>query len=725
MRTDPPDAPLRRRRTRPLALVALLAVFLGCLVATANPAQAATLLSQGKPATASTSEGAGTAPAAAVDGDLNTRWSSTFSDPQWLQVDLGSTATISEVVLRWEAAYATAFQIQVSDNAQDWRSVYSTTTGPGGTQTLAVSGSGRYVRMLGTQRANGYGYSLWEFQVSGTPGGGNNPGNPGGGPGITRVTGTQGNWQLSVDGAPYVVKGLTWGPPVSEAASRMPDVKAMGVNTIRTWGTDAGSKPLFDAAAANGVKVVAGFWLQPGGGPGSGGCVNYVTDATYKANMLSEIQRWVTEYKAHQGVLMWNVGNESILGMQNCFSGTELENQRNAYARFVNDAARAIHAIDANHPVTNTDAWTGAWPYLKANAPDLDLYSVNAYNAVCNVRQDWINGGYTKPYIVTEGGPAGEWEVPNDANGVPTEPTDVAKRDGYLRAWNCITGHTGVALGATLFHYGTEGDFGGVWFNLIPNGEKRLSYYAVRQMYGGAAAANTPPVITNMALSRTTDVPAGGTFTLSANVSDPNGDPISYTIGLNSKYINGAGGIISAAFTGNGPFTVTAPQMLGVWKVYLYARDGKGNIGIETKSFRVVPPPVQGTNIAVGKPTTASSYQQVGDGAPYPPERATDGNATTRWASDWSDPQWIRVDLGSVQTFNHVQLIWEAAFGKAYQIQASDDGNTWRDLYATTTGDGGADDVDVTATARYVRVNATQRGTAWGYALYELGVYRR
>jgi F5/8 type C domain len=194
---------------------------------------------------------------------------------------------------------------------------------------------------------------------------------------------------------------------------------------------------------------------------------------------------------------------------------------------------------------------------------------------------------------------------------------------------------------------------------------------------------------------------------------------------LNSKYINGAGGIISAPFTGNGPFTVTAPQMLGVWKVYLYARDGRGNIGIETKSFRVVAPPVQGTNVAQGKPTTASSHQQVGDGAPYPPERATDGNNTTRWASDWSDPQWIRVDLGQVTTFNHVQLIWEAAYGKAYELQASDDGTNWRPLFMTTTGDGGADDIAVTATARYVRVNATQRGTAWGYAMYEFGVYRR
>ncbi|CAA9588390.1 MAG: CBM32 / CBM47 [uncultured Truepera sp.] len=686
-----------------------------------------------KPATASSTENAGYLGAAqAVDGNMTTRWASLPSDPQWLQVDLGSTQTVCGVTLVWErdAAYGKAFKIQVSNTPTDdtkWITIYETTTGTGGTQTITptTTASGRHIRMYGTGRGTGYGYSLFEFKVFAESATTTPPPTTGPtGPGITRVTGTQGNWQLSVDGAPYV-KGLTWGPPVSEAASRMPDLKLMGVNTIRTWGTDASSQALFDAAAANGIKVMAGFWLSPGGGPGSGGCPNYVTDSNYKSTMLSEIQKWVGQYKTHKGVLMWNVGNESILGMQNCFSGTELENQRNAYAKFVNEAARAIHAIDPNHPVTNTDAWTGAWSYLKANAPDLDLYSVNAYNAVCDVKQNWINGGYTKPYLITEGGPAGEWEVPDDANGVPTEPTDVQKRDGYTRAWGCITGHTGVALGATLFHYGTEGDFGGVWFNLIPNGEKRLSYYAVRKMYGGAPAANTPPVISSMALSNATNVPAGGTFTVSASVSDPDGDPISYTMGYNSKYINNAGGIISATFTGSGPWTVTAPQQLGVWKVYLYARDGKGNIGIETRSLRVAAPPVQGTNIALNKPTTASSFQPEYNGRTFFPGYATDGNAATNWGSDWSDAQWLEVDLGSVMTFNHVQLVWETAYGKAYKVEVSDDRNLWRKVYETATGDGNTDDFGVSnASGRYVRMTGIQRGTEFGYALYEFGVYR-
>ncbi|MYS24726.1 coagulation factor 5/8 type domain-containing protein, partial [Streptomyces sp. SID4948] len=81
-------------------------------------------------------------------------------------------ASITQVVLQWEAAYATGFQIQVSNDAATWTPVYTTTTGAGGTQTLNVTGTGRYVRMYGSARATGYGYSLWEFQVYGTSGSG-------------------------------------------------------------------------------------------------------------------------------------------------------------------------------------------------------------------------------------------------------------------------------------------------------------------------------------------------------------------------------------------------------------------------------------------------------------------------------------------------------------------------------------------------------------------------
>jgi F5/8 type C domain/Beta-1,3-glucanase len=155
-------------------MLALAMVASGCGVQAARPSQlrdaaaTATLLSQGKTATASSLENSSFPASAAVDGNTSTRWSSSFSDPQWLEVDLGASATISQVVLNWEAAYATGFQIQTSTDNTNWTTIYSTTTGTGGVQTLNISGTGRYVRMYGTARATPYGYSLWEFQVYGT-----------------------------------------------------------------------------------------------------------------------------------------------------------------------------------------------------------------------------------------------------------------------------------------------------------------------------------------------------------------------------------------------------------------------------------------------------------------------------------------------------------------------------------------------------------------------------
>ncbi len=144
------------------------------VVAGAGPAQAAacgtTNLAQGHPATASSTENGGTPASAAVDGNPGTRWSSAFADPQWLQVDLGSAQQLCDVALSWEAAYARAFTVQLSADAAGWTTVYSTTTGSGGTQTVPVAGTARYLRITGTQRATQYGYSLWEVAVHGSGG---------------------------------------------------------------------------------------------------------------------------------------------------------------------------------------------------------------------------------------------------------------------------------------------------------------------------------------------------------------------------------------------------------------------------------------------------------------------------------------------------------------------------------------------------------------------------
>ena len=121
------------------------------------------------------------------------------------------------------------------------------------------------------------------------------------------------------------------------------------------------------------------------------------------------------------------------------------------------------------------------------------------------------------------------------------------------------------------------------------------------------------------------------------------------------------GGGFPDAF-GGGPnaATVSGGQMnIDYVAVYNKAPGGGGGAG--------------GSNIAQGKPTTASSDEN----ATFPAANATDGNTGTRWSSAFSDPQWLQVDLGQTYNINHVTLNWEAAYGRAYQIQTSTDGTTW------------------------------------------------
>ncbi|MEV4349951.1 discoidin domain-containing protein [Actinoplanes sp. NPDC049596] len=981
---------MRTHKIVPLVVLALVTAF---LTVTQGPAHAAdALLSQGRPTTASSQESGDTAAANATDGNAGTRWSSQFADPQWLRVDLGATATITSVTLQWEAAYGKAYEIQTSADGATWTKIYGTTQGAGGTETLTVSGTGRYVRLYGTARNGGYGYSLWEFKVYGStgttpppaddfttvwqdtfdgtalntgnwlartgtsyPGGAANWGTgsvetaatsnvtldgsgklniravrdgagnwtsgrietqrtdfeplagqltrfsavikqpdvanalgywpgfratgaayrgnynnwpgigetdimtdvngrnqlaqtlhcgtapdgpcaeyngrssglasctgcqsgyheysqvidrtktdeeirfyldgrqtwvvresqvgvtawnaavhhgfflrldlaiggslpnaiagrttptadttsggvlsvdsitvaratgttptpmtdpaPPTGPSVVKVTGTQGNWRLQVNGANYQVKGLTYGPPQAAADGYMRDLKNMGVNTIRTWGVDDANTPtLLDRASRQGIKVIVGHWLNQG--------ADYVNDTAYMNSVKAEIVARVNTLKNNPGVLMWDVGNEVILTMQDHgLSAAEVEARRVGYAKFVSQVAQAIHAADPNHPVTSTDAYTGAWPYYKQYAPDLDLLAVNSYGAIGNVYNDWVAGGYTKPYIVTEAGPAGEWEVPNDVNGVPTEPTDLQKRDGYTNSWNAVNAHPTVALGATEFHYGLENDFGGIWLNTFTGGWRRHGYYSLMRAYTGQQPANTPPEIT--AMSVPTSVPAGGNLTVSVTATDPQADLIRYNLMYSDKHITGNTGLTNVTFTdnGNGSFTAKAPDKLGVWKVYVYAFDGHGNVGIEQKSVRVTPPVISGTNLARGKTVTASSYQPTGTNGPQLPAYAVDGDYGTRWASEWVDSAWLQVDLGSVQSIRHLQLAWEAAYATGYRVETSTNGTSWTQAYATSSGDGGFDDLDVTASGRYVRVTGTARATGYGYSLWELGVY--
>jgi hypothetical protein len=130
--------------------------------------------------------------------------------------------------------------------------------------------------------------------------------------------------------------------------------------------------------------------------------------------------------------------------------------------------------------------------------------------------------------------------------------------------------------------------------------------------------------------------------------------------------------------------------------------------------------PAAAANLALGK-TAAASTSYTG----FPASNVTDGNTASRWSSQFSESEWIYVDLGSVLTINRVVLRWETAYGRGYQIQVSSDASTWSDVYSTTTGGGGVDDITLAspASGRYVRLLGTQRATLYGYSLWEFEIY--
>jgi hypothetical protein len=126
------------------------------------------------------------------------------------------------------------------------------------------------------------------------------------------------------------------------------------------------------------------------------------------------------------------------------------------------------------------------------------------------------------------------------------------------------------------------------------------------------------------------------------------------------------------------------------------------------------------TNLALNKTTKALTSE----GAAFAANFATDGSLSTRWSSEFQDPQWIYVDLGATYTINRVKITWEAAYGKNYNIETSPDESAWS-LLKPVTGNTALvnDHTGLSASTRYLRIYGTARGTGYGYSIFELEVY--
>jgi F5/8 type C domain/Beta-1,3-glucanase/Putative Ig domain len=279
------------RRMCAHALAAAPLVLATLLLPGAAPAAAgtcgATNIALNRPVTASSVQNASFPAANAVDGNLGTRWSSAFSDPQWLQVDLGAVQSVCQVTLAWETAFGRAFQVQTSNDGTTWTSIFSTTAGTGGTQTLSVSGSGRFIRMLGTVRGTQWGYSLWEFEVfAGSGGGGDtvtvtDPGAQASTVGTAASLQIQASDSASGQTLTYRASGLPAGlsiSPSSGLVSGTPTTAGSATVTVSatdTTGASGSATFTWTVGASGSGAPPASFWGNVGGIPAAHNVIEF------------------------------------------------------------------------------------------------------------------------------------------------------------------------------------------------------------------------------------------------------------------------------------------------------------------------------------------------------------------------------------------------------------------------------------------------------------------
>ncbi|MGB7933502.1 MAG: discoidin domain-containing protein, partial [Gammaproteobacteria bacterium] len=333
-----------------------------------------------------------------------------------------------------------------------------------------------------------------------------------------------------------------------------------------------------------------------------------------------------------------------------------------------NAGLSAAAAVDGD----SATRWSSAFSDPQSITVDLGaVYSIN--HVVLN--WEWAYGKAYRIEVSTDGTTWNQVFSETNGNGDIDDIVFATTSARYVRLWGTVRG---TPWGYSLYEF---------------------------EVYG---ATSDPPVLSSVSVSpATATVASGSTRTFTATGLDQYGAAYPTTVGWTVSgggTIDAGSGLFTATTTG-GPFTVTATS----------TADGTLS---GTAQVTVVSAPTG--NLAQGRVAAASSVESAALSA----ANAVDGNASTRWSSVFSDPQWFTVDLGAVYSINHVVLNWEAAYGKAYKIQVSTDGTTWSDKFSETNGNGGTDDIFFGITnARYVRLWGTARGTPWGYSLYEFEVY--
>jgi hypothetical protein len=426
-------------------------------------------------------------------------------------------------------------------------------------------------------------------------------------------------WSLLVDGKPFEVKGVTFGydKDVKNYDTYFKDLQFLGVNTIRIWGTNENTQQLLDAAQTYGIKIMMGIWMRHGRpGMEDDDSFNYLEDKEGIENMYNSAITTVEKYYKHPAVLTWAVGNEVYLNI-----ATDAEKE--AYSKLLERVCKNIKTIDPNHPVTSVEAWTFGLDWWQKLVPSIDIYGLNSYGAGAHfLATELDKRGIDKPYIVTEFGVTGEWDIKNKKNGIAIEPSDSEKYDAIAKGYHDWIKNKPSCLGLYVFHYSNGNDFGTPWLMTHHNGMLRPQYWAIREAYTGQKPINNVPKIETFEVPDS-EIKSDTWIPITLKVSDIENDSLAVSFYYNQR----TGGrqrrnqVNKLNYRGNltSGFEIQLPKENGAIKIYVNVKDSYNNVGIASNSILVADENAKNKKNLAAKTALPFYVYKDGEDSPYNP----------------------------------------------------------------------------------------------------------
>lgn len=401
-----------------------------------------------------------------------------------------------------------------------------------------------------------------------------------------RVTGAAGEWTLEVNGQPLYIKGVGCGiARGSRGEDYLEMARDMGANSVRTWGTDQGTRHYLNRAARLGLYVDAGIWLNHVDVKNG---YSYLGPNPYLESKRKEIIRYVRKFHRHPAVLMWNIGNEVM-------TFTDSKAEKIAMAQFLEKTINEVKKIDPHHPVIYTEASLADLAILQTYAPSLDIIGVNTYGSVRVVKGSWEARGIDKPFMITEFGPRLPMDSGKDENGRSVELRDQDKAMLYGDLAGQVKEFKGWNLGGYAFHLGETTQESISWWNLNQGDQKRESWWKMYELYTDRSRPRPLPRVRELRLSKTQGLLPGERIQAEVALSSGGEGDLEFGFWISTALENILEYYVNrsldpqAVNTGPNQAEIIAPSEPGFYRVYVYVKDGYGNISSVSRTIQVVP----------------------------------------------------------------------------------------------------------------------------------------